>query len=54
MVTTENLHTVVIPINPSGLIKIKDLLDMAEALDGEPEESYVVVLTDELRYESTR
>lgn len=51
MVTTEDVRTVSIPINDSGLIRFRDLRDFVEATDGAPEDSYVVVLSDELRYE---
>lgn len=47
----ESLRIVSAEINTSGLIKISDLRDFMELIDEAPEESYVAVLTDELRYE---
>lgn len=37
----------------NGMLRLSDLLDLAEALDGEPEENLLVITGDELRYEKT-
>lgn len=47
----EQTRMVSIPINSSGLIKLSDLRDFIEATDDAPEDVYVMVLSDELRYE---
>lgn len=39
----------------NDMLRLRDLLDMAEALDGEPEENFLVIdlAAGELRYEKT-
>ena len=37
----------------NGMLRLRDLLDMAEALDGEPEDNLLVITSDELRYEKS-
>lgn len=54
MVKTEKFTYVSIPITGGGLVQIRDLRDLLEAIDDQPEDYYVQVLPGELRYEDTQ
>lgn len=52
MVHTEKRRMVSIPINPAGLVKMRDLRDFVEATEDVPEDYYASVESDEIRYET--
>jgi hypothetical protein len=54
-VSIEHPPTVIsIPVNLSRRVLLRDLRDLIEALDDVPEDHYLDVFDDEIRYETAR
>lgn len=54
MIRTESEDDLLIvsaPVNKAGLVRMRDLRDLLEATADAPEDVYVRVLDDEIRYE---